>query len=110
MAGQAGIRTFAVRSHMPLLTGQCACKIPADAVRMIALHVKRCMESSQLLYTRTVLLHSELYGSVMGSLPDAWSQLTQVSVPCFTNTVCCGLQPNVIDCCTLWVHHIRHIY
>ncbi len=98
-----------VQLLMPLLTVQCACIIPADAVCLSALQVKRRMESSQLLYKRTVSLHSELYGSVTGSLPDAWSQLTQVSVPCFTNTVCCGLQPNVIDCCTLWVHHIRHI-
>ncbi len=55
MAVQAGIRTFAVRLHMPLLTVQCACIIPADAVCMSALQVKRRMESSQLqlLYKRT---------------------------------------------------------
>ena len=53
MAVQAGIRTFAVRLHMPLLTVQCACIIPADAVCMSALQVKRRMESLQLLYKRT---------------------------------------------------------
>ncbi len=56
MAVQAGIRTFAVRLHMPLLTVQCACIIPADAVCMSALQVKRRMESSQLLYKRTVFV------------------------------------------------------